>query len=227
MASADSVALADEKRALRGAMGDARSRLTPEERARAARGVAAQLAALPELRAAAATGSACVAGFSATRAEIDPAMALADARRSGARLAWPRVATGAAAVAPARDRPRLHFHLSEPDDLRPGSFGIPEPEATAPEIAPTDVAVMLVPGLAFDAGGNRLGFGGGFYDELLAGPVARRPAFVVGVGYDFQVVDLCPAGEEDARVDCVVTEARVIRCHGAGTAAAANGKVEP
>jgi 5-formyltetrahydrofolate cyclo-ligase len=80
-----------------------------------------------------------------------------------------------------------------------------------------------VPGLAFDGRGNRLGFGGGYYDEWLAAAADRRPGLVVGLGYDFQVVDACPADERDARVDCVVTDARVIRCldddGGAGTLA--------
>jgi 5-formyltetrahydrofolate cyclo-ligase len=112
---------------------------------------------------------------------------------------------------------RLHVTGSAVELVR-GRFGIDEPGGTTPEVAPAEVAVMVVPGLAFDAAGRRLGFGGGYYDELLAAPtdLARRPAFVVGFGYDFQVVDNCPADERDGRVDCVVTEARVIHCAGTG-----------
>lgn len=199
-------------------MGAERSRLTAVERSRAAAAMAARLATLPELREVTRVGG-CVAGFAATRDEIDPMQALEEARRDGARLAWPRVPHVAVPVAAgepaAAGGPRLRFHLGLPADLRPGSFGIAEPDASAPEIAPSDVAVMLVPGLAFDARGNRLGFGGGYYDEVLAGATTGRPALVVGLGYDFQVVDACPVDERDARVDCVVTDARVIRCQGA------------
>lgn len=210
MASAES-AFWEEKRSLRRAMKDRRAGLTPEERAQAAADAAARLVALPQLGAAAAGGE-CVAGFSAVRGELDPRAALEAARAAGAQVAFPRVDDAAS--------PRLRLHVTaSAAELRPGRFGIAEPDGTLPEVAPEDVAVMVVPGLAFDAAGRRLGFGGGYYDELLAAPAARRrPAFVVGFGYDFQVVAVCPAGERDGRVDCVITEARVIHCPGAGTA---------
>lgn len=238
MASAESVALADQKRILRRAMGDTRSRLTPEERALASRAATERLGALPELRAAVARG-ACVAGFVATRAEIDPAAALAEIRAGGARVALPRVsepaedglpagrgrgAGGSGAMGDARGdvrgdaradgSQRLTFHLASGGDLRPGRFGIDEPDASCPEVQAGDVAVMIVPGLAFDGAGRRLGFGGGYYDGVLAPEGGRRPLFVVGLGYDFQIVATCPADGRDARVDCVVTDTRVIRCTG-------------
>jgi 5-formyltetrahydrofolate cyclo-ligase len=229
MASAESVALADQKRSLRRAMRDRRSGLGADERARMTAAATAHLTALPEVRAALA-GGGCVAGFVATRAEIDPAVALGDARLRGARVAFPRVVvapegvtTPVAEGVPATSargvdvrvgsggRPRLRFHLAAPDQLRPGAFGIEEPPDTLPEVRASDVEVMIVPGLAFDERGRRLGFGGGNYDELL-GTAAGRPRFVVGFGYDFQVVEACPADGGDAAVDCVVTDARVIRC---------------
>jgi 5-formyltetrahydrofolate cyclo-ligase len=210
MASAESAALSDQKRALRQVMADVRSRMGADERARAAERVSAQLAALPEVRRAASQG-ACVAGFAAVRGEIDPAGALAEIRLGGARVAFPRVS--ADDEIPAQGGwPRLRFHIAGAGDLTPGRFGISEPAAAAPEIAADAIAVMLVPGLAFDGQGNRLGFGGGYYDEWLTAAATRRPGLVVGLGYDFQVVDACPADERDARVDCVVTDARVIRC---------------
>src|SRR6185503_19648695 len=180
-----------------------RARVSPEERARAAAAASARLTALPQVDQAAARGE-CIAGFAATRGELDPRAALDAARAAGARVAFPRVDDAAV--------PRLRLHLAAPDDLRAGRYGIEEPDAGAPAVAAGDVAVMVVPGLAFDAAGRRMGFGGGYYDELLAGRVTGRPPFVVGFGYDFQVVDACPADERDGRVDCVVTEARVIHC---------------
>ena len=159
MASAES-ALLEEKRSLRRAMMDRRAGLTPEERAQAATDAGARLAALPQLGAAAA-GGACVAGFAPFRGELDPRAALDAARTAGARVAFPRVDDAAS--------PRLRLHVAGSiDQLRAGRFGIAEPDATTPEVAPADVAVMVVPGLAFDAAGRRLGFGGGYYDELLA-----------------------------------------------------------
>jgi 5-formyltetrahydrofolate cyclo-ligase len=219
MASADLAALEDRKRSLRRTMGEARSLLGGGERARASAAAAVRLAALPELRAATERG-ARVAGFVAIRTEIDPAAALDEARRGGARVALPRVRKdlGPQEAAPG---PRLTFHVAARSDLRPGHFGILEPDSSCPEIGAGDVEVMIVPGLAFDGAGRRLGFGGGYYDEVLAGPGVRRPPFVVGLGYDFQVVDACPADDErDARVDCVVTDLRVIRCGEMGGGAA-------
>jgi 5-formyltetrahydrofolate cyclo-ligase len=69
-----------------------------------------------------------------------------------------------------------------------------------------------VPALALDAAGRRLGRGGGHYDRLLAG--VRGP-IRVGVGYDFQLVELVPAGEGDERVDMVVTDQRLLRTRAA------------
>src|SRR5581483_9171099 len=121
-----------------------------------------------------------VAGFSALKGEIDPAPALEALALRGARVAL----------------------------LRAGRFGILEPDPGAPEVRPEEVDVFLLPGLAFDGDGHRLGFGGGYYDEL--GPLVR--GLLVGVAFDFQLVERCPAGEGDVPVDCVVTDARVVRC---------------
>ena len=69
-----------------------------------------------------------------------------------------------------------------------------------------------MPGLAFDAEGRRLGFGGGYYDGTFGafGGPGKRPA-LIGLCYDFQIVARCPAGDGDVPVDLVVTDARVLR----------------
>jgi 5-formyltetrahydrofolate cyclo-ligase len=225
MASPKLVDLADQKRLLRQAMYDRRLRLSPNERASAASAAGARLAALPELRAAVAAG-ATIAGFVAVRAEIDPAAALDEARTGGAKVALPRVQPDdeESRLPRGGDRaPRMHFHLAGASDLRPGRFGIPEPDASCPMVRPEDVAVMIVPGLAFDEAGQRLGSGGGYYDEILLAPGSIRPRLVVGLGYDFQVVDACPAGAKDARVDCDVTDGRVIRFAETGQSGGGSG----
>lgn len=182
-------------------MDEQRTRLASQERERAARGLSERLLDMPELREVAARRG-CLAGFVSIRAEIDPAPAIAEAQRRGARIALPRV---------AEDRqPRLRFHLAGDADLVKGRFGIPEPGPDLPEIAADDIDVMLVPGLAFDPSGRRLGFGGGYYDEWLEQGRGGRPC-VIGLAYDFQVVAHCPVGAGDQGVDCVVTDARVHR----------------
>ena len=73
---------------------------------------------------------------------------------------------------------------------------------------PAEIDLVLVPGLAFDAAGGRLGRGGGFYDRFLAtlGPAAAR----VGVAFDAQILPEVPTDGLDARMSCVVTDARVM-----------------
>lgn len=200
MASADIVSPLNEKRSLRRAMSDRRMQHPLPERQGASRAAAGRLLGLPQLRDVAARRG-CLAGFVAVRAELDPAAALDEARRRGARIAYPRVAD---------DRqPRLRFHLAAEGDLTPGRFGIPEPSAELPEVVAGDIDLMLVPGLAFDGAGHRLGTGGGYYDEWLEQAGASRP-HVVGVAYDFQIVDACPTEPRDQTVDAVVTDARVL-----------------
>ena len=205
--------LLEEKRALRHAMMARRREVSPAERARLAAAMNARLAALPELVAASTTGGT-VAGFVALpgNGEVDPATALSAAHARGAHIALPRVSAEA---------PRLRFHDVDPNAallptgdgaLVPGPFGLREPAPSAPEIAVENIDVMLLPGLAFDRAGRRLGYGGGYYDEAAGRLRAAGRGFLVGVAYDFQIVDRCPAGQGDVGVDCVVTDSQVVRC---------------
>ncbi|MBA3324978.1 MAG: 5-formyltetrahydrofolate cyclo-ligase, partial [Rhodobacteraceae bacterium] len=88
----------------------------------------------------------------------------------------------------------------------PGPFGTWHPmgEALTPD-------VLLVPMLAFDARGGRLGYGGGYYDRTLAELRARREVPALGFAYGGQTVDAVPHGPGDARLDGVVTEAGLLR----------------
>lgn len=99
--------------------------------------------------------------------------------------------------------------LSYPGDLAPGAWGIlePRPECVRP-VEPVELDLVVVPGVAFDPGGNRLGYGGGFYDRFLPGTrpetVYLAPAFEVQV-----VADVFP-GPHDVPVHIIVTEERTI-----------------
>jgi 5-formyltetrahydrofolate cyclo-ligase len=203
--------LLEEKRALRRAMSERRQNVSSEERARASAAVSAYLEALPEVVAASAPGRT-VAGFMAlaARGEIDPASALAASHARGARVALPRLSA---------QPPRLRFHdvdPAQPAALVPGPYGLLEPNPSAPEVDVAGIDLMILPGLAFDHAGNRLGYGGGYYDEAAGRLRAAGRGFLVGVAYDFQIVERCPAGADDVAVDCVVTEREVVRCAGAG-----------
>jgi 5-formyltetrahydrofolate cyclo-ligase len=190
--------LAEEKRALRRAMRAAREALGHEERV--VRTVAA-VERLLDLPAFAEVEGRVIAGYVAVGGELSPAGALAFVRDEGGTVALPRVSEVA---------PRLRFHtMTAETRLRTGRFGVLEPPDTALEIRPADVAVMIVPGLAFDGGGRRVGFGGGYYDGVIEEARAGG-AVVVGFAYDFQIVDRCPTGPGDRTVDVVVTDARVL-----------------
>jgi len=174
-------------------------RVLPES-ARAARSEAlcARLLELPELLCA-----RSVVGYSSLRGEADPVralMALRERSAAPARLWLPRVGEAGSL--------RLLAWSGAVDELVESELGIAEPRADAEEIAPADVDVILVPGLAFDERGHRIGYGQGYYDRLLA----RMPGvFSVGLGYDFQLLGELPDTEGDARLSALVTDARVLR----------------
>jgi len=101
--------------------------------------------------------------------------------------------------------------LNDWADLSTGSYGILEPREELLGLKSTaDVELCLVPGVAFDQIGNRIGYGGGYYDRLLDSINGRT----VGLAYSFQVLDEIPSEPHDKRVDIVVTEKGIIDCKG-------------
>jgi 5-formyltetrahydrofolate cyclo-ligase len=116
------------------------------------------------------------------------------------RFAWPRVATS-----PDSPIPALTFHLAALSDLVPGAFRLLEPPARLPLVPASDLALIVVPGLAFDHALNRLGQGGGFYDATLARTSATR----VGLAYACQRIPSLPTAPHDLPMDVLVTELAV------------------
>jgi 5-formyltetrahydrofolate cyclo-ligase len=198
------LSLREEKRALRRAMAEQRDALSAAQRASLTARAAALFLELSEVRLA-----RTVAGFVSTRSEIDTAPLLGLLRQRGIDIVLPRVSTG---LIP----PRLRFHRAEDrSELVFGIFGLLEPRPDAPEVAAHEIDLFMVPGLAFDRLGTRVGYGGGYYDELAAyvraHPEATNARFV-GYGFDFQLLDACPTGEWDVPLDSVVTDERIVRC---------------
>jgi len=136
--------------------------------------------------------------FAACPGEPDPTPLAEAARAAGWRLAFPRVA--------GPDRP-LAFHLARAADLVPGFRGIAEPPADLPR---ADPAVLLVPFLAADAAGHRLGQGGGHYDRTLAALRARGPVLAIGLGWDVQLVPALEPAPWDAPLDAIATPTRFL-----------------
>lgn len=89
------------------------------------------------------------------------------------------------------------------DELKENKMGILEPLDNTLEVDPKEVDLLLMPGLAFDLQGRRLGYGGGFYDRFL--PNCRKDASKIGLCYDFQIVDCVPISPFDEFVDGVIT----------------------
>jgi 5-formyltetrahydrofolate cyclo-ligase len=184
--------LIDSKRALRAAMLAKRQSL----------GETARLAAADSLRDIFILEQpiklpAVVSGFWPIKDEIDirPLMnALVD---GGCRLALP--------VVQGRGQ-RLLFRAWQPGEpLEAGVFGTLQPSASSEALEPE---VLIVPMLACDGEGWRLGYGGGFYDRTLADLRSRRTVTAIGVGFDLQLVAEVPHGADDQRMDWLLTDRR-------------------
>ena len=183
--------IAARKQALRRAARDARAVAHAAE-AEAPRRVAAHVRAL----AAALDGPPGIAsGYLPVRGELDPLPAMAALAGLGWRLALPVVAGPGVPLA---------FHAWAPGEPTvPAGFGLEIPAVDA-EVVPD---LLLVPRLAFDARGHRLGYGGGFYDRTIAALRARSGAVrAIGVAFAAQEVPLLPDSETDMRLDAIVTE---------------------
>lgn len=138
---------------------------------------------------------AVVSGFHPIGDEIDPRPLMARLAAAGRTLCLP--------VTPRRGLPLSFRVWRAGDPLVARPFGLLEPGPDAPSIEPD---LLLVPLLAFDAAGRRMGYGGGFYDRTLAALRARRPIVAVGVAFEGQHCARVPAGLTDALLDAAVTE---------------------
>jgi 5-formyltetrahydrofolate cyclo-ligase len=146
-----------------------------------------------------------VAGYFPFKSEIDPRPLMRFLRAKGANLCLPRTPTK------GHSDQALTFHLCDPDDpehLEKSAWGVMEPKATRPQVRPD---LVLVPLIAFDRAGNRLGQGQGHYDRTLAALRASGPVIAVGVAYGVQEVEHIPAEPHDQRLDWIITEIEAYR----------------
>ena len=143
--------------------------------------------------------------------EVDPltrGLAAVGALTSGAQAGGPQLAT---TRTPGSGGP-LHVHAYRPDALERHALGFHQPRADAPLVPLEAIDIALVPGLCFDTGGRRLGYGRGYYDQLLP----RLPARVITVGVTRAalVVERLPSEAHDVAVGWLLTEAGVRRADG-------------
>jgi 5-formyltetrahydrofolate cyclo-ligase len=199
--SAEEVALVRaRKAALRRAASTARQGLTAAERAAASTAAAERIWRLPELRSARTVGL-----YVAHGAELDLTDLLGRCRDRGTRTALPRVTRNELVL----------VATTAGEDLFPGYRGIVEP--TGPALEPAEIDVLVLPGVAFDPHGGRLGRGGGHYDRLLARAPARTVR--IGVGFACQLVPNVPRERHDEGLDLVVTDRAVHRAPSRSTPA--------
>jgi len=185
--------VANKKTELRATAQSRRDALPAEERKRAAEAIAAR--AFPV----AITPGVVVSGFMPLKSEINPLPLMRRLAEQGARLALPAIA--------GRSKPLTmrawHFGVA----LDRGQWGIREPKADAPEVEPD---ILLVPLLAFDRAGFRIGYGAGYYDMTVRRLRGLKAVTAVGIAFASQEVPKIPTTERDERLDLVLTEREVI-----------------
>lgn len=173
----------------------ARRAVLPELRTAHAYAIAERVLGLPEIASASA-----VMVYGPSPEEVDVSVLEFALRERGTRIAYPRVA--------GPHELTLHW-VDRETRLVTGSFGLREPAEDAPAVAISALSALIVPGIAFDPEGNRLGFGGGYYDTLLGG--REGGPLTIGVAYDEQVVSAVPHHTHDRPMDIVVTQTRTYR----------------
>ena len=142
---------------------------------------------------------AIVAGFMPMKSEINPLPLMRKLADAGARLALPVVA--------GQGKPLIMRAWGFGEPLAAGVWGIREPPSTAPALAPD---ILIVPLLAFDRAGQRIGYGAGYYDMTIAALRAQKAVLAIGIAFAAQEIAAVPATPHDAPLDIVLTEREVI-----------------
>ena len=140
-----------------------------------------------------------VSGFMPLKSEINPLPLMRKFADAGARLALPVVA--------GSGKPLIMRSWQWGEPLFSGVWGIREPGREAPEVQPD---ILLVPLLAFDRGGHRIGYGAGYYDLTIAQLRAKKPIAAVGIAFAAQEIETVPRTAFDAKLDLVLTESETI-----------------
>ena len=162
-------------------------------RKKAAQRIAEQVLALPDLRELTPVGS-----YWPIRSEVDTRPLMEALLARGQDVALSQIL-----------HPHLSFRLWQPGDvLVKGGFGVREPGPDAPECFPV---ALLVPLVAFDRSGGRIGYGKGHFDRAIAALEDKHPVLTIGLAYAVQEIERVPVEPHDRRLDVVVTEAELIR----------------
>jgi 5-formyltetrahydrofolate cyclo-ligase len=194
-AVSDTTQQAEQKNALRREAIARRDALPAAERAAAADAIAAR-----EFPVSMAPG-ALLSGFMPLKSEINPMPLMRKLAAAGAKLALPVVA--------GRGQPLVMRAWNMGESLAAGVWGIREPKSDAPQVDPD---ILLVPLLAFDRAGHRIGYGAGYFDLTIHALRAKKAVVAVGIAFAAQEISAVPATPRDARLDLVLTEREIIDC---------------
>jgi 5-formyltetrahydrofolate cyclo-ligase len=192
-----STGVEDSKAALRRDAMARRDALPAETRSAAAETIASRPFPLPI------KPGTIVSGFMPLKSEINPLPLMRKLAEQGARLALPMIA--------GRGKPLIMRAWEFGAPLDRGQWDIREPKSEAAAVEPD---ILLVPLLAFDRAGHRVGYGAGYYDLTITQLRARKPIMTVGLAFAAQEVPAVPATPRDARLDLVLTECEVIDLRG-------------
>ena len=144
-------------------------------------------------------GGRAVSGYLAIGTEIDVAPALARLEQAGLHATLP--------VVTSREQSLTFRRWTAGTQLEPGPLRTRHPAAESPEMVPD---LLIIPMLAFDANGYRIGWGGGFYDRTLAKLRVKKEVIAIGAAFAAQQVDKIPHDHHDARLDWIATETGLI-----------------
>ena len=184
--------LTEEKAALRRELLSRRAALSEGERGALESGVCKHLAGVLRI-----SKPDLALLYAAVRGELDIFPLAEWLLSEGVAIAFPRSERGGV----------MYFHtVSALRDLGVGLYGIPSPSEDAPPALPTERSICIVPALAYDRAGYRLGYGGGYYDRFLRG----FPGKTIGIAPDYAIYDELPRGEHDLPVSMLVTERGVL-----------------
>jgi 5-formyltetrahydrofolate cyclo-ligase len=174
--------------------------LAKRERMGAALAQAAAAALIDRLLAVISASATVVAGYRPIRREVDISPAMQALSERGLRLCLP--------VIEAQDKPLYFRRWRWGDALEKGRYGVEVPPADAPSSRPD---VVLVPMVAFDRAGHRLGYGAGYYDRTLRALRAQgKPVQMIGVAFALQEVEHIPVDSTDEKLDAIVTDKETI-----------------
>lgn len=191
--------MSENKKQLRERILQQRNALSTEMRGEKSRAISQRLLSLPQFQSA-----QWIMSYVTFRSEVDTIPFIEASLVRGKRMVVPVVekSTRRLLISEIRDIAR---------ELVPGAYGIMEPaENFWRIISPQLLNLVVVPGVAFDLQGNRLGYGGGYYDRFLK--TLSPGVSLIAVAFDLQVVEKIPAEHHDLKVHLIVTESRLINC---------------